>query len=52
MSLYSDYLAPEKHRDSHRPPVSDRTAITVTLIGVALFVVALIGGSRLLLELF
>jgi hypothetical protein len=51
MSLYSEYLAPEKFRDRHKPPVSDRTAIMLTLIGVALLVTVLIGGSRLLIAL-
>ena len=51
MSLYSEYLAPEKYRDRNRQPVSDRTAITLTLVSVAVLVVALIGGSRLLITI-
>ena len=51
MSLYSDYLAPDKYRDGHKPPLSDRAVIALTLAGVALFVTVLIGGSQLLMKL-
>ena len=49
MSLYSEYLTPEKYRDIRKQPGSDRSAITLTLVGVALLVTVLIGGSRLLI---